>query len=124
MNYLRESYPVAKKEHQCDWCGGKIYSGKKYKTVVFKYDSELVDWKSHLKCDILADYICHIREFDEMDHDMFIEACYEMLCGFCPESDDNEDLRDAIWDRLIDNPEESITELYDKLVERGWKGTK
>lgn len=116
IDYLKESCPVAKKDHECDWCGGKIHSGEKYKIEVFKCDGELIEWKSHLKCDKLAEYIRHTRELDEMNHDIFIEACYEMLCNFCPESDDDEDLRDAIWDKLIDNPEEGINELYDKLI--------
>lgn len=39
----------AKKEHVCNWCGGKIQPGEMYNTATYKYDS-IYTWKSHTKC--------------------------------------------------------------------------
>ena len=40
---------IARKEHYCNYCGGLIKIGEKYRTSTLKYDT-IYTWKSHLKC--------------------------------------------------------------------------
>ena len=47
---LNESYPTARKEHKCMWCGGTIKVGEKYERQTLKYDSQIYDWVCHFEC--------------------------------------------------------------------------
>ena len=50
MKELRSTNPVAKKEHVCNWCGGKIVKGEKYNRQTILFDGRIYDWVSHLDC--------------------------------------------------------------------------
>ena len=114
MEILRENFPIAKKEHICDWCEGKIESGIKYKYQIWK-DDNLFTWKSHLKCDRVADFLMdHFGMEDGMDQAQFIDACFTLLTDYIhPEVD-----RDELWSDLISNPSKYVDELYNTYVER------
>ena len=47
---LKRSYPTAKKEHKCMYCGGIIKVGEKYERQTNKYDNQIYDWVCHLEC--------------------------------------------------------------------------
>jgi hypothetical protein len=48
---LAESFPVARKQHRCIWCGEPILRGEKYRHERSVYDGEMQDHKWHLECD-------------------------------------------------------------------------
>ena len=48
MKTLKETMPVANKEHTCNWCGGKIVKGEKYNRQTILFDGRIYDWVSHL----------------------------------------------------------------------------
>lgn len=50
MNILESKERVAKKEHKCNFCGGKIDIGEKYDYQKCRDDDGLYEWKSHLHC--------------------------------------------------------------------------
>ena len=50
MDILKEQTPIAKKEHVCNWCGGKIAKGEKYSRSTILFDDSIYDWISHLDC--------------------------------------------------------------------------
>lgn len=46
---IRESFPVARKQHRCIWCGQHILIGEKHRHEISRYD-ELQDFRWHLEC--------------------------------------------------------------------------
>lgn len=52
MSYalIRESWPLARKQYKCIWCGQRIEVGLKHRHEVSRYD-ELQDHRWHLECD-------------------------------------------------------------------------
>ena len=50
MRELKTTTPVARKEHICNWCGGKIAKGEKYNRQTILFDGRIYDWVSHLDC--------------------------------------------------------------------------
>lgn len=56
---LRYEYPIARKEHTCMWCGGKIAVGEQYGRQTLLYDGYLYEWKNHRACaDLAVALIC------------------------------------------------------------------
>lgn len=49
------TYPVAAKEHRCEWCGQMILQGEKHAHFVGKWDGEFQNWRMHLVCNADAD---------------------------------------------------------------------
>jgi hypothetical protein len=47
---LRFEQPVARKEHQCDYCLGPIPQGEQYSSWSGIYDGEMQSNKMHLEC--------------------------------------------------------------------------
>ena len=88
LEILKETNPVAKKDHVCQFCGGVIKEGERYNRATISYDGDVYDWKSHLHCleltaaldmnqycedcglteegfeDALSDYICEHHSGD------------------------------------------------------------
>lgn len=74
---------TARKEHVCDWCGGKISVGERYSCGVFKID-DIYSWKNHLKCGELVsvlkmkgDYGVSGTDFEGYIKEEFNEICIE-----------------------------------------------
>ena len=95
-NLIRESKPIARKEHRCSWCGGVIPVGEKYERQVLEYDGYLYEWKNHLKCSEVA-----------MSLDMFDE------CG-------DEGLDEVYFKECIDNYIWAYHQNEDREFEEGW----
>ncbi len=56
MSYtlLKETYPIARKQHRCVWCGERIEIGEKYTHEKSVYDGNMQDHKWHMECDKAA----------------------------------------------------------------------
>lgn len=50
MEKLRESFPIAKKDHICNWCKQVIKPGEQYHHQVLKDNEGLYTWKAHCRC--------------------------------------------------------------------------
>lgn len=63
MSYtlLSESFPKARKEHRCIWCGQTIQIGEKYRREKSVYDGEFQDHKWHLECN--EDSVEHFKRW-------------------------------------------------------------
>lgn len=66
MDILKEQTPIARKEHVCFWCGGKIAKGEKYRRSTILFDGRIYDWKSHLDCDELTGLL-DMYDYDDGD---------------------------------------------------------
>lgn len=51
MSYqlIKETFPVARKQHRCIWCGEAILIGEKHRHEISKFD-ELQDHRWHVEC--------------------------------------------------------------------------
>lgn len=52
---LKDSYMIARKEHICDLCGGKINKGQKYYRQTNLYDGRFYEWVEHEECHQVSD---------------------------------------------------------------------
>ena len=98
MDFIRESYPIARKEHQCDYCCGKILIGTNYCNQVLKYDY-LYEWKSHLRCEAIVGKLNMHDNCDEgVTSDDFYEYINEAYMAILGE--DSEPAKFTFHDRL------------------------
>lgn len=61
---LKETYPTAKKEHICEFCGYKIQPGQKYVRQTNVYDGVVYDFITHQECNEVAH---ELRMYDDCD---------------------------------------------------------
>ena len=82
---LKESYPVARKEHRCSLCGRTIKPGEKYHRQTLVYDGSPYDWVEDLDCQRATDVVCERLDFfgydreDGLTNDVFNEEIWEIL---------------------------------------------
>lgn len=91
MITLKESKPIAKKEHQCDWCYGTIKKGEVYERQSNVADGDFYEWKNHLKCRQIAkalDMWDWVGPEYGLDADSFQESINEEYRSLAPGSDD------------------------------------
>lgn len=81
MEILKESTPVARKGHTCDFCNGKISIGEKYKryTVV---DGYLYDFVCHFECEEISNKLNMHDVYWScgLDSDTFIGIIDDYVC--------------------------------------------
>ena len=68
---LNRSYPTARKEHKCIFCGGTIKVGEKYERQTNKYDNQIYDWVCHLECQEVTGLL---NMFDNDETDTYDEG--------------------------------------------------
>lgn len=44
------TWPVARKDHRCEWCGETIPKAEKHAHFVGKWDGEFQNWRMHNEC--------------------------------------------------------------------------
>ena len=64
---LKDSHPIARKEHICDLCGGKINKGQKYYRQTNLSDGCFYEWVEHEEChqvsaELDMDSVCDIDD--------------------------------------------------------------
>ena len=67
---LKETYPVARKEHRCGICGGIIEKGEKYVSQHCKMDY-VYTFKMHTHCNIASSMV--YQKIESGDPDEIIE---------------------------------------------------
>ena len=63
---IKESHPIARKEHICELCGCKINKGQKYHRQTNVYDECIYDWIEHEECREIAS---ELDMYDGCDYD-------------------------------------------------------
>ena len=82
---LKDSYPVARKEHRCSLCGGVIKPGEKYHRQTLVYDGSPYEWVEDLDCHKATDVVCERLDFfgydreDGLTGDVFDAEIVEIL---------------------------------------------
>lgn len=64
LTVLRETYPTARKEHVCEFCGEKIAIGQKYVHQTTIYDGTIYDFAIHQECNEVA---YELNMYDDCD---------------------------------------------------------
>ena len=64
LTTLKESNPIARKEHICELCGCKIKKGHKYYRQTNIYDGCIYDWIEHDECHQIASELDMYSECD------------------------------------------------------------
>lgn len=47
IELLKESHPIARKEHRCMFCGCIIPKGERYRRTTNKYDGDIYEFVTH-----------------------------------------------------------------------------
>ncbi|MBR2399561.1 MAG: hypothetical protein IKA96_06355 [Alistipes sp.] len=78
---LNKSYPTARKEHRCSWCGGTIKVGEKYERSTLIYDGQIYDFVCHLECR-KATELLNVFDYDMgdgVDEECFVQCLQDWL---------------------------------------------
>ncbi len=63
-------WPVAAKDHRCEWCGETITKGEKHAHYKGKWEGEFQDWRMHRECNEDADNSDELQDgFTPYDHE-------------------------------------------------------
>ena len=111
MIELKNANPIAKKEHICNWCDGKIAKGEKYNRQTILFDGSIYDWKSHLDCLKLTGLL-DMFDYDDgegINDETFRECVDEYI--YTHHYDNNLDDIEQEWDNL------STYEKVKKIIE-------
>lgn len=81
MTILKETTPVARKEHRCMYCHGIISKGQKYLRQTNAYDGYVGDWVCHQECHTLAHELCMFDDCPDngLDDEEFGERVSEYI---------------------------------------------
>jgi hypothetical protein len=66
---------TARKQHNCNYCGGIIQVKERYNYSVLKYD-DIYSWKSHSRCD---EIVSKLRMHDNCDEGVTMDDFYEII---------------------------------------------
>jgi hypothetical protein len=91
MEIIFETTPKARKEHQCVFCGLKIFKGENY-TNQFCKDGDVYTVKSHTSCLELAGKIMRENDMNPSDGiapDDFQDSIYEMYVNITSDYSNN-----------------------------------
>ena len=96
---IKDSHPIARKEHICELCGCKINKGQKYYRQTNVYDGRIYDWIEHEECLEIASEL-----------DMYDEC-------------DDEGLSSEVFEEILDNyiHREHYDDITDDIAE-DWQG--
>lgn len=89
---LKESIPIARKTHICDYCRKPINKGEKYNRYTIVNDGNLYEWKAHKYCTELASYIEDDGDgITSDDFDSFLDYELGYHCEGCPHKNNDEE---------------------------------
>ena len=115
---IKDSHPIARKEHICELCGGTINKGQKYYRQTNVYDGCIYDWIEHEECREIAS---ELDMYDEYNYDegLSSEGFEEMLDEYI-HREHHDDITDDIaddWQNLTRY--EEVCKILDELKTKG-----
>lgn len=115
MNIIKETTPIARKEHTCYYCGGIIKVGEKYERATLK-TNHIYDWVSHCHCSELVNMIDMYRmcEADGIEADYF-QDCIDY---YIHENHYDDSIDDTAKEWVLPFPE-LCEKIYQELKEKG-----
>ena len=120
LTTLKESHPIARKEHICEFCGCKINKGQKYYRQTNIYDGCIYDWKGHEECSQIAS---ELDMYGECDYDEGLTPeCFRDILDEYIYQEHYDDITDDIaeeWQNLTRY--EEVCKILEELKEKGEK---
>ena len=116
---IKDSHPIARKEHICELCGCKINKGQKYYRQTNVYDGRIYDWIEHEECLEIAS---KLDMYDECDDEGLSSEVFEEILDNYIHREHYDDITDDIaedWQGLTRY--EEICKILDELKEKGGK---
>lgn len=101
MTILKETKPVARKEHRCMFCYGIIHKGQKYLRQTNVVDGIVGDWVCHQECQDVAKAL---NMYDDCDPDYGLSD--EMF---------NESINQYIYDEHYDSETDDVQSDWQNL---------
>ena len=83
MDCYTQTFPIARKVHECDFCGKQIEKGEKYSHATWKDGGEFYDSKLCLVCEKMCMKYAKEEDRDEIDYDNVTEWLYGEYCHYC-----------------------------------------
>lgn len=74
-------YPVAKKLARCTECDEVIVPGQRYRYDVQKFDGQICQYKTCLRCENLRDWLGHQMKLKNVDENGYLDDCDAWLWG-------------------------------------------
>ena len=118
LKTIKESNPIARKEHICNFCGGKINKGQKYYRQTNIYDGCIFEWIEHEECGRVASELDMYGkcDYDEgLTSDRFGDILDEYI--YQEHYDDITDDIDEDWQNLTRY--EEVCKILEELKEKG-----
>ena len=118
LTTLKESHPIARKEHICEFCGGKINKGQKYYRQTNIYDGCIYEWIEHEECHQIASALDMYGKCD-FDEGLSPERFRDILDEYIYQ-EHYDDITDDIaedWQNLTKY--EEVCKILEELKEKG-----
>lgn len=117
---LKDSHTIARKEHICDLCGGKINKGQKYYRQTNLYDGCFYEWVEHEECHQIAS---ELDMYDKCDSDEGLTSgCFGDILDEYIYQEHYDDITDDAaedWQNLTRY--EEVCKILEELKEKGGK---
>ena len=69
VTLLKDTYPIARKEHRCTLCGHIIKPGEKYHRQTLVYDDKPYEWIEDMDCHKACELVCERLDFYGYDRE-------------------------------------------------------
>lgn len=83
LEFYTHIYPVARKEHKCEFCRQIIPKGKRYSCETGKYDGDMFTRKLCSECSNILQDFCQENGYDEFDWWEVSDWLQEAYCQDC-----------------------------------------
>ena len=117
---IKDSHPIARKEHICELCGCKINKGQKYYRQTNIFDGRIYDWIEHEECREIAS---KLNMYDECDYDEGLSSdCFRDTLDEYIHREHHNDITDDIvedWQGLTRY--EEVCKILEELKLKGGK---
>ena len=118
LTMLKESHPIARKEHICEFCGGKINKGQKYCRQTNIYDGYIYDWIEHEECYQIASELDMYGECD-FDEGLSPDHFRDLLDDYIYQEHYNDFTDDIAEDWQNLTRYEEVCKILEELKEKG-----
>ena len=83
MDCYTQTFPIARKVHNCDFCGKQIEKGEKYSYASWKNDGKFRNTKLCLVCEDMCMKYAKEQNRDEYTYDHVADWLFDKYCYYC-----------------------------------------